>query len=80
VAGAAAAGASNAQALHCFQQALRLQPGNQKLYLLAATACQHLQRPAEAQTLLRKALALPLQRPEDPQVRQKCTALLHELS
>ena len=80
VAGAATAGASNEQALHCFRQALRWQPDNLKYYLLAATACQHLGRRAEGQALLRQALALPPVRPEDPQVRQKCTALLPKFS
>ncbi|WP_310394626.1 hypothetical protein [Hymenobacter sp.] len=80
VAGPAAAGASNERALHCCQQALRLQPGNLKFYLLAATACRHLDRPGEAQALLRRALALPDLRPEDPQVRQKCSALLREVT
>ena len=79
VVGNAAAGASNEQALRCFQQALRLQPDNLKVYLLAATACTHLHRPAEGQALLRRALALPLLRPEDAQVRQKCTDLLREI-
>ena len=79
VAGHAAAGASNEQALHCFRQALRLQPDNLKVYLMAATACTHLHRPADAQALLHQALALPLLRPEDPQVRQKCTGLLREI-
>jgi len=79
VVGHAAAGASNEQALYCFQQALRLQPDNLKVYLKAATACNHLHRPTDAQALLHRALALPLLRPEDPQVRQKCTELLWEI-
>ncbi len=80
VAGTATAGASNEEARRCFQQALRWQPDNLKYYLLSATACQHLGRRAEGQALLHQALHLPPLRPEDPQVRQKCTALLHELS
>jgi Flp pilus assembly protein TadD len=68
------------KAVHYFNRALKLEPDSILFLYGQAISLHYLDRDEQARAILKRALQLPLKDPDDSIRKEKCSALLREIT